>query len=335
MGIKNLNRYFRQTCKVDAIKVISLSDLSDKEIVIDISIYMYKFEAENALIENIYLMLSIFRSYNITPIFVFDGKPPAEKKELIMRRNLYKKEAEKEYNDLHNKLNNDNENETLDDNQKKEIIKTMNLLKKKFVYITKDKIDEVKNLIRCYGACSIEAKGEADKLCASMVIKKKAWACLSEDMDMFVYGCTRVIRYLSLLNHTVVLYDTCKILNNLELTQNDLREICVISGTDYNSEYDNDKTMDLTMILNKFKMYKKSMEIQKEKQTFFEWLNKLECIDYEKLININVMFDLNKKNDFSEIELLNNIIIENKPILHDHVKDILKNDGFIFPEYKT
>lgn len=328
MGIKNLNRYFRETCKVDAIKVISLSDLSNKEIVIDISIYIYKFEAENALIENIYLMLSIFRSYNITPIFVFDGKPPAEKKELIMKRTLYKKEAQKEYNDLYDKLNNNEE--YLDDPHKKEIMKTMNELKKKFVYITKDKIDEVKNLIRCYGACSIEAKGEADKLCASMVINKKAWACLSEDMDMFVYGCTRVIRYLSLLNHTVVLYDTCKILNNLDLTQNDLREICVISGTDYNSEYD--KNMELTIILNKFKIYKKCMEIQKEKQTFYEWLNKSECIDYDKLVSINDIFDLTEKNNFLELEIMNNIIIENKPILHDHVKDILKNDGFIFPE---
>jgi flap endonuclease-1 len=328
MGIKNLNRYFRETCKVDAIKVISLSDLSNKKIVIDISIYIYKFEAENALIENIYLMLSIFRSYNIIPIFVFDGKPPAEKKELIMKRTLYKKEAEKEYKNLYDKLNNDNE--YLDNFQKKEIMNTMNQLKKKFVYITKDKIDEVKHLIQCYGACYIEAKGEADKLCASMVLNKKAWACLSEDMDMFVYGCTRVIRYLSLLNHTVVLYDTHKILNNLELTQNDLREICVISGTDYNHEYNNN--MDLTIILNKFKMYKKGMENENEKKTFYEWLNSIECIDYDKLIYINEMFDLTIKNDFLEIELMNNIIIENKPILSHNVKDILKKDGFIFPE---
>ena len=36
------------------------------------------------------------------------------------------------------------------------------------------------------------AINEADELCASMVINGFAWACLSEDMDMFVYGCTRV-----------------------------------------------------------------------------------------------------------------------------------------------
>jgi len=117
----------------------------------------------------------------------------------------------------------------------------------------------------------------------------------------------------------------------LELTQNDLREICVISGTDYNMV--NNENMDITMMLNKFKIYKKGMENQTEKKTFYEWLNKIECIDYEKLININVMFDLTETNNLSsEIELMNTIIIENKPILHEHVKDILKNDGFIFPE---
>ena len=46
---------------------------------------------------------------------------------------------------------------------------------------------------------------EADELCAKLVVKK-AFACLSEDMDMFVYGCPKVLRYLSLLNETVVVY---------------------------------------------------------------------------------------------------------------------------------
>ena len=78
MGIKNLNRFFKEECK-DSIKIIQLSQLSGKKIAIDISIYMYKYTADNTLIENIYLMLSVFRHYNIIPIFVFDGKPPAEK----------------------------------------------------------------------------------------------------------------------------------------------------------------------------------------------------------------------------------------------------------------
>ena len=38
---------------------------------------------ENALLENFYLMISIFREYNIIPLFVFDGKPPKEKNDLL------------------------------------------------------------------------------------------------------------------------------------------------------------------------------------------------------------------------------------------------------------
>ena len=54
--------------------------------------------------ENMYLMLSIFKYYNITPIFIFDGKPPNEKKSLLQKRREDKLEAEQEYTILKNKL---------------------------------------------------------------------------------------------------------------------------------------------------------------------------------------------------------------------------------------
>ena len=107
MGIKNLNRFLRNNCG-DAIKFISIKELSGKKIAIDISIYLYKFAADNTLIENIYLMLSVFRFYNIIPIFVFDGKPPAEKKELLEKRKKDKKDAEKEYAKLSEQLKSGN-----------------------------------------------------------------------------------------------------------------------------------------------------------------------------------------------------------------------------------
>ena len=85
MGIKNLNRFLREQAK-ESIKFISVAELSGKKIAVDISIYMYKYASEGSLLENIYLMLSVFRYYNICPIFVFDGKPPPEKKELLLKR---------------------------------------------------------------------------------------------------------------------------------------------------------------------------------------------------------------------------------------------------------
>ena len=56
MGIKHLNRFLRTECS-DSIKFVSIAELSCKKIAIDISIYMYKFHADNVLIENIYLMI--------------------------------------------------------------------------------------------------------------------------------------------------------------------------------------------------------------------------------------------------------------------------------------
>ena len=60
MGIKHLNRFLREEAK-ESIKLISLSEITGKKIAVDISIYMYKYAADDTLIENIYLMLSIFR----------------------------------------------------------------------------------------------------------------------------------------------------------------------------------------------------------------------------------------------------------------------------------
>jgi len=225
MGIRYLNRFFKEEA-TQAIKLISLKQLSGKKIAIDISIYMYKYASENCLIENIYLLLSVLRHYNIIPIFIFDGKAPDEKKELLQKRKEDKKAAEEEYIILKNKLV---INEHMDEIEKQEIITNMDLLKKKFVNISRKDTEIVKRLIRAHGATYYDAPGESDEICALLAIKGKVWATLSEDMDMFVYGCPRVIRYMSLLNHTAVLYDTKSILETLCINQKDLREICVLS----------------------------------------------------------------------------------------------------------
>ena len=64
MGIKHLNRFLKDECN-DAIKFISLGELSGKKIAVDISIYMYKYESNETLLENMYLILATFRKYNI------------------------------------------------------------------------------------------------------------------------------------------------------------------------------------------------------------------------------------------------------------------------------
>jgi flap endonuclease-1 len=324
MGIKHLNKFLKENAN-DSIKFVNMPELSGKKIAVDISIYMYRYASDDNLIENMYLMLSIFRYYNIIPIFIFDGKPPVEKKELLIKRKEDKKEAEEEYKKLQIVLST---NRNMDESEKQEIISNMDMLKRKFVNISKNDIENVKKLIRSYGATYYDAPGEADELCALLTIKEKVWACLSEDMDMFVYGCPRVIRYLSLLNHTAVLYEMKGILNELGITQKELREICIISGTDYNNLNDNCKNSPtLYTTLKHFKKFHK----EKNSTSFYDWLieNTDYVQNYNMLIKIYDMFDLSKNH--YNVQIFKDVKIINGPIMKNELNDILKADGFIFP----
>ena len=326
MGIRHLNKFFREHAP-SAIKYINLGELSGKKIAVDISIYMYKYASDEVLIENIYLMLSVFKHYNITPIFIFDGKPPAEKKELLQKRREDKKSAEEQYNSLRALLEN---NINMDDAEKQEILSNMDILKRTFVHISKTDIESVKQLIRAYGATYYDAPGEADELCALLSIKGKVWACLSEDMDMFVYGCPRVIRYLSLLKHSAVLYDMNGILGNLDITQQNLREICILSGTDYNAEVCAENEMhSLYDNMKYLKNYRKDKD--NSSMEFCNWLGEKTNykVDMDTLLKINDMFDLS--NTHFNIKKFEKIKIANCAVQRKELNDILKRDGFIFP----
>ena len=367
MGIRNLNRFFKENAsKNDAIKFLSLSKLSGKKVAVDISIYMYKFVGDDSLIENIYLMLSIFIYYNITPIFIFDGKAPTEKSELLQKRRQDKKEAEKEYEELKKMLDLIKEKEIKEKElikkdiiketleiEKQEIIYSMDMLKRKIITISKKDIEHVKALIDAHGLTYYDATGEADELCALLCLKEKVWACLSEDMDMFVFGCPRVIRYISLLNHTAVLYDTQKILENLGITQKELREICVLSGTDYNMIHTNNENeeknkekevkenKDLNNKLKYFKNFQKYINTEKDTNKdnnrntdFYEYLLKntqyISDKDIILLKKVGGMFDLNSINNI-QLKIMDDTQIINRPIQKLKIKEILKLDGFIFP----
>ena len=322
MGIQFLNKILRENCD-KSIWQIGIAELSGKKIAVDISIYLYKYESNGTLLESIYLMLAIFREYNIIPIFVFDGKPPPEKKELLQKRRQDKAAAKNEYNKLKDQLE---QNQYESNNyEKNEIVATMDQLKKQFVYITHEKIEKVKELIRAYGATYYDAVGEADELCALLVIKKKAWACLSEDMDMFVYGCNRVLRYLSLTNQSIVLYHTKGILANLNMTQKEFREICVLSGTDYNINANS------FILPNTIALFRKYKELNKDlnNATFYDWIRETNLnLDTNLLKKINSMFDiLDIKHSITTLE---NIKIYNGPIQKELVRKIMKEDGFLF-----
>ena len=204
MGPRKLNQFFRLK-QPDGIKEIALSEFSGKTIVVDASIYLYRFNTNNELIENLYIMICILRVNNITPLFIFDGKPPPEKYESLNIRRKQRDDAEKMYEMLVQNNNVVNVNKNL-----------LEKIKRKKTKINLQNIQEVKSLLEVCGVSYVDAVGEADELCAYCVIKNIAYACLSDDMDLFIYGCPRIMRYFSMMNQNVVYYELEKILSSLK-----------------------------------------------------------------------------------------------------------------------
>ena len=101
MGIKGLTPLLKDKAP-QSIESISLSQLRDKRVAIDISIFLYK-SLSNVRYNGDYLrnsqgeivshIVGIFQktiqylSVGIQPLYIFDGKPPEEKRECIKERN--------------------------------------------------------------------------------------------------------------------------------------------------------------------------------------------------------------------------------------------------------
>jgi 5'-3' exonuclease/uncharacterized protein YozE (UPF0346 family) len=346
MGIKFLNNFLVENCSADAISKKSLRHLANRTVVIDTSIYLYKFAEKNAVAENIYLMIAVFREYNITPVFIFDGKPPAEKKELLMKRKREKDAAETRYNELKHALdasmNGDaattnadggaNGQSPVSSATSQKMVQEMNALRKKFVRVSEQHIRQSKEIMTAYGVPFIESLGESDHLCAFLVKHGFAWACVSDDMDMFLYGCPRVLRHLSLLNHDGIFYDTATILRDLEMTQEIFNDIVIMSGTDYNQH----DAQPLSAVIHLYMEYREWAHYNRSRASFYHWLvhtRKFMETD-APLVNARQMFDLDLYLEQHRAEFKQ--VVDKLPfhmprdVDRQALEDVMRADGFVF-----
>ena len=224
MGIKHLNKYLTMNCTRESIQRIALHELRGRTVVIDCFQFLYKFLADNRMEEHMDQMINMLMDRQIVPIFVFDGKPPPEKKAVLEQRRAKKHDAKVRYDELM---------ASVTTTPTPELANELACLKKKFIRIDYEHIQCAKKIMQQYDITYVDAPGEADAVCVEMVQSQRAWACLSDDMDMFAYGCDRVLRELSLVSGKVTLYRTQSILIDLRVSMQEFREILVISGTDY------------------------------------------------------------------------------------------------------
>jgi|TARA_B110000261_G_scaffold161656_1_gene203533 hypothetical protein len=329
MGIRYLNKYITRKCARD-IREISIYELRGSKVAIDASIYMYRFKSEECLIDGMYQMAMLLRKTGITPVFVFDGKPPREKMPLLKQRRDDKKNAEQEMLSLQEKLK---------DNHSDVRYRDFIECKRKCVRLRRSEIENVKHLLMLCGITCYQAEGEADELCARLVLKKRVWACMSEDMDMFVYGCPRVLRFFHLVRGTCLLYDTNAILKSLGLTMSEFREICVVSGSDYNANPGDKLT--LYEAIESFEKFKNDREqsclehtnsqrkVDAQPTNFYDWLDRKGVYksNVYQLYAADIVFDTSSTN----LASYDANPITNKAINDDELRKFLWDYNFVFP----
>ena len=233
MGVRFLKSIIENHCK-NSFCTLSLSSIAQTTVVIDTNIFMYKFKSTNSLESQFDNMINKFILYSITPIFVLDGIPEHNKHVTIERRKN-KRESSRLFVD----------------SLQKEISNTTNkphlrTLKKKLTYhqtqstklYARDFVI-VKNIINSYGFDIIQAKHEADEICAEHNIKNESFAVVTEDTDLLVYGSKFIVCNIDFNKDVFDLIHTDTLIKTLNIkTLRDFQQICILSGTDYNRAFD-------------------------------------------------------------------------------------------------
>lgn len=263
MGIKGLNKFLKShLTEGKGIHNINSSSLQDKVLIIDASIYLYKFicaiknnstdiySEDGQIITHIQAILSrlmVLLKHKIKPVFVFDGKATKAKQDVLDNRACKKQEASSQLDDLRQRIKEIRmimkvPAETKEDieNYKKLFIEFMehrNKLKtmlKQSASLSSHQINECKKFLRILGIPVIESLEEADPQCAYIVKQGLGYAVSSEDMDLLTFGTTRLVTKLG-ANKNCIEYRIREILVDLDITMNQFIDICILLGCDYTS----------------------------------------------------------------------------------------------------
>ena len=309
MGVKLLNKLMKKHA-VRGVKIISLDQLKNKSIVVDISIYLYKYKSQNMLLTNIFKLCSVFKHYNIDAIFIFDGEPDKIKQQAIIERNEQKYIAKQKYYKII-----DNSTEKYIKTNKSQLIE----LKKSFTRIKKEDIEVVKKLLQSYGMKYYIAEKEADHVCGQLVNTYYKDGCLSDDMDMFVYNSKFVYRNLDIVNGTCLQYNLDLILKYLNIEFEDFKWMCILSNNDYNTSSKN--------VFEYYKLYKTYKYQQNTNKSFIDYVKSYEFMTKKQIDNLNFIYNLyNTDTDcFDET----NIVCDKND--NHKLHKLLEQDNFIYP----
>ena len=229
-------------------KEIELKELAGKKIAIDTYNILYQFLAsirgpDGSLLTDskgnvtshlmgLFSRTTHLMQHNIQLIFVFDGKPPALKRQEQERRRQIKEDAAEAY-------------ETAKEAEDTEAMKKY---ASRTARLTPEMLADAKELIAALGFPIVQAASEGEAQVAYIVKQGDADYGSSQDYDTLLYGIPKLVRNLSIVGkrkkagtHS---YETVKpqliltadVLNSLQIDREQLIVLAVLIGTDYNRE---------------------------------------------------------------------------------------------------
>jgi flap endonuclease-1 len=234
MGIKKLYKFLNNRKLIkkynSLTKYVNNNKNNNKKsivIAIDFWLYAHKFKySYGNIIIGFWNQIIRLLTHRIIPLYVFDGKAPIEKQNIIQTRYNKKNKLKIKLDKIYEDIDNNNNNNI--------IVNNLNYAKKKLekyiLNITKNDIDNIQEFFNIIQIPYLVANGEADSLCAKLYKLDYITCCLSDDMDMLALGCGKTIKF----NNKIILeFDLYYILQNLEISYEQFVEMCILFGCDY------------------------------------------------------------------------------------------------------
>ncbi len=170
--------------------------------------------------------------HGIKPAYVFDGKPPEIKAKEIERRKKIKEDASKKYEEAIRRGD-------------LEAARRYAMMAAK---LTDEMVADAKKLLDAMGIPWVQAPAEGEAQAAFIASRGDAWASASQDYDSLLFGSPRLIRNLTITGRRKLprknvyieikpeLIELKKLLEALGITREQLIDIAIMLGTDYNPD---------------------------------------------------------------------------------------------------
>ena len=156
----------------------------------------------------------------IKPVYIFDGTSDILKKGTQDKRREVKEESQKKWEEALE--------EGRTEDARKYAVRSSRMSRKI--------VEGSKKLLELMGVPYIEAKGEGEAQASYMVEKGDAWCVGSQDYDCILFGATRMVRNLTITGGkaNLELIDLKKVLEKLEISREQLVDVAILVGTDFN-----------------------------------------------------------------------------------------------------